>query len=216
MLFGHIGIGLAAKRAAPKVSLGFLLAAATALDTLFGVFFSLGIERVNGSIGWSHGLLMSAVWSIAAFAIVFLASRDFRAGIVIGLLVFSHWVLDFISHPMGMGRILPPDLPLLFDGSPKVGLGLYTSVAAALVTDLGLLAGGIVLYMTGTKAKDRVGVWAFWLMIAFIAAFPALVFLPSGLEGLPCLAQLLLLPFGLWVDRHRSVRAVEPRHAVSV
>lgn len=62
-------------------------------------------------IPWSHGLFMAAVWSLLGFALAFLLSRHLRTGLIIGALVFSHWVLDFISHPMGMGKKLPPDLP---------------------------------------------------------------------------------------------------------
>ena len=150
---------------------------------------------------------MAMVWAIAGFAVAFLLSRDRRTGILIGLGVFSHWVLDFISHPMGMGRDLPPDLPLLFEGSLKVGLGLYNSVAAALITDLGLLVGGIVIYLVSTKAQDRTGTRAFWLMVLFIAmlALPAAV---PQLSLLPTFAVVLLLPIGNWVDRHRSLAAV--------
>ncbi len=85
-----------------------------------------------------HGLFMAAMWSLLGFALAFLLSRDQRNSLVVGLLVFSHWVLDFISPPMGMGQKAPPDLPLLLGGSPKVGLGLYNSVPAALATDLGI------------------------------------------------------------------------------
>jgi len=77
--------------------------------------------------------------------------RDRRSGIVIGLLVFSHWVIDFITHPMGAifgGTPLPPDLPLFFNGSSKVGLGLYNhSFTIAMVTDIGMLLTGIVIYV---------------------------------------------------------------------
>lgn len=211
MFFGHIAVGLAAKPVAPKASLGALLLSATVIDTLCGVFVITGIEAVDASgansIPWSHGLFMAMVWAIAGFAVAFLLSRDRRTAILIGLVVFSHWVLDFISHPMGMGRDLPPDLPLLFEGSPKVGLGLYNSVAAALITDLGLLVGGIVVYLVGTKAKDRIGTWAFWLMLLFIAMLALLAAVPQ-LSLLPTLAVVLLLPIGNWVDRHRSLAAV--------
>ncbi len=72
---------------------------------------------------------------LAALALAFLVSRDWRTAGVIALVVFSHWVLDFISHPMGFGKQVPPDMPLLFAGSPVVGLGLYNSVGAAIVTE---------------------------------------------------------------------------------
>jgi hypothetical protein len=151
MFLGHIAVGLAAKPAAPKVPLGVLLLSATAIDTLAGVFAIAGIETMdasgNSSYAWSHGLFMALVWAIAAAAIAFLLSRDRRVSAVIGLVVFSHWVLDWISHPMGLGRDLPPDLPLFFEGSPKVGLGLYNSVPAALITEFGLLIAGTAIYL---------------------------------------------------------------------
>jgi hypothetical protein len=127
-----------------------------------------------------------------------LASSSDLSSLAIGCWTFS--------HPMGMGRDLPPDLPLLFEGSPKVGLGLYNSVAAALVTDLGLLVGGIVVYLVSTRAKDRTGTLAFWLTVLFIVmlALPAAV---PGLSILATLALVLLLPLGNWVDRHRSLAA---------
>ena len=47
------------------------------------------------------------------------------------------------------------DLPLLFDGSPKVGLGLQYSLDGdihwpqALAAEIGLLAAGIAIYRRG-------------------------------------------------------------------
>jgi hypothetical protein len=57
--------------------------------------------------------------------------------------------VDFAVHPA--------DLPLLFIGSPKVGLGLYTSgpgFIASVVLELGLLAGGIAIYLVTRKRMD--------------------------------------------------------------
>jgi hypothetical protein len=128
-------------------------------------------------------------------------------GHIIGLLGFSHWVLDFVSHPMGMGKELPPDLPLLFAGSPKVGLGLYNSVAAALITDFGLLAVGMAIYLVSTTAKDRTGTWAFWLMMLFIFLLAALAAVPQ--LALPAtISMALLWPIGNWVVRHRAMKVV--------
>jgi hypothetical protein len=210
MFFGHIAVGLAAKPVAPKAPLGVLLLSATAIDTLAGIFVITGIETTDASgtssFPWSHGLFMAVVWAIVGAAIAFFLSRDRRVSIVIGFVVFSHWLLDFISHPMGLGRDLPPDLPLLFEGSPKVGLGLYNSIPAALITEFGLFIAGVVIYLRTTGAKDRVGRWAFWLMVLFTF----LLILPSAvpqLTLLPTFATVLLLPFGNLVDRHRSLAA---------
>ena len=66
-------------------------------------------------------------------------------------MVLSHWVLDFIVHG--------PDLPLLFGGSPLVGLGLWTSGAGLNtggILEVGLLAGDIAIYWAARRrAKAR-------------------------------------------------------------
>ena len=158
---GHFGIGLALKPAAPKAPLWVLLVASEALDLLSFVFLAIGVEDmgvsqidfswgiklvVPGSIPWSHGLFMSVVWSALAAAIAYFVYRDRRTSSMIGLVVFSHWVLDFIVHA--------PDLPLLFKDSPKVGLGLWASGPGLIVSailELVLLAGGIAIYLVSRK-----------------------------------------------------------------
>ncbi len=170
-IFGHCAVGLAAKPATPKVPLGVLLLATMILDVLAISFGWAGIEGVKTGIPWSHGLFMSAIWSVAAAFLVARIFHDQRAGVVVGLLVFSHWVLDFVSHPIpfssfswrswqwSFGHPLPPDLPLLFAGSPKVGLGLYNSISAAKATvlELGMLLLGTVLYVINRMKNRRVG-----------------------------------------------------------
>jgi hypothetical protein len=159
-LFGHCAVGLAAKPAAPKVPLAVLLSATLILDILAIAFSFAGIESAKTGIPWSHGLFMSAIWSVAAALLGARIFRDYRAGAVIGLLVFSHWVLDLISHPIpfpsfswrtwqwSYGHPLPPDLPLLFSGSRKVGLGLYNTISAvdAAVLEFGMLLLGAAVY----------------------------------------------------------------------
>jgi len=129
---GHFAVGLAAKPVAPKVSLGVLFLATWLLDVLAIAFAFAGIEGVKSGIPWSHGLFMSVIWSVVAAFLTARIYREYRAGAVVGLLVLSHWVLDFISHPIpfssyswrswqwSFGNPLPPDSPLLFGGSPKV------------------------------------------------------------------------------------------------
>ncbi len=144
---GHIAIALAAKPAAPKAPLWVLIVATEVLDLLAFALIALGIERGGGdpSFPWSHGLFMSLVWSAVAAGVGFLLYRDRRAGAVIGLMVFSHWVMDFVSHP--------PHLPLLFDSSPRVGLGLETTIPVGLAMEFGLLAIGTAIYLAARKRR---------------------------------------------------------------
>jgi hypothetical protein len=151
---GHIGFGFAAKPVAPKVHLVVLLIATELIDILWGVFYFTGIDHNNigmDSSPWSHSLFMSVIWSVLAALIATRIYHDRRSGIIVGLLVFSHWLIDFITHPMGAifgGTPLPPDLPLFFNGSSKVGLGLYNhSFTIAIATDLLMLIIGIAIYV---------------------------------------------------------------------
>jgi hypothetical protein len=151
---GHMGFGFAAKPLAPKVNVFVLLAASELPDLLWGIFYFTGIEGKGSDFNfspWSHSLVMSVFWSLLAALIAARVYHDRRSGIVVGLLVFSHWITDFITHPMGAisgGKPLPPDLPLFFNGSHMVGLGLYNhSFTTAIVTDLALLIGGIAIFL---------------------------------------------------------------------
>jgi hypothetical protein len=167
---GHFAIGFAAKPVAPKVPLWVLLAATEVPDLLFAIFQAIGVESTAvsttslsqgieiispGTVTWSHGLFMCVVWSLAAGALAFFFYRDRRASVVLGALVFSHWVLDFIVHV--------PDLPLLFEGSPLVGLGLWGSGPGLVISgllEIGLLAGGVAIYwrtrkQTAAQAREE-------------------------------------------------------------
>jgi hypothetical protein len=148
----HFGVGFAAKRIAPKVPVWILVAGGAVIDLIWGALALVGPLLGVGSdalFPLSHGLFMSVVWSLFTIAIAVLIMREWRTGLVLGAIVFSHWVLDFISHPMGFGKILPPDLPLFFASSPKVGLGLYQDIIAAYVFDIGVFLLGLGIYVFG-------------------------------------------------------------------
>lgn len=162
---GHFAIAFAAKPTALKVPLWVLLLATEVLDLLSFAFQALGIEDfgvtttdlqhgvqvlVPATLPWSHGLFMSIIWSLLAAGIAYLVWRDRQAGMIVGLAIFSHWVLDFIVHL--------PDLPLLFSGSPRVGLGLWGSGAGLVISgvlEIVLLAAGTVIYLATRKRKPE-------------------------------------------------------------
>src|SRR6187455_3186337 len=109
---GHLAPAFAAKSAARTVPLWVLLVASEANDILSVVFSATGIEPkvvitsmdfhqgvrylATVSSPWSHGLLMSIVWSAIAAALAYLFFRDRRTSALIGLVLLSHWLLDFL------------------------------------------------------------------------------------------------------------------------
>lgn len=155
---GHCAIGMALKPLAPRIPVGILVISTLLLDILAVAFMSVGIEG-GEKVGnpWSHGLLMSLIWSIIVGFLAGTAYHSYRSGAVVGIAVFSHWILDFISHPIPFpsfswrtwqwdnGHALPPDLPLLFANSRRVGLGLYNSISAVAATEL-----EVAMFVLGT------------------------------------------------------------------
>lgn len=213
MFIGHFGVGLGAKQFAPRVSLGTLLLSAQLVDLLWPVFLLVGLERVRIDPGntavtpldfvlypYTHSLLACLGWGLLAGLFYFAARRDRRGASVVGLAVVSHWVLDWISHR--------PDLPLL-PGGPKVGLGLWNSVAATVLLEGAIFGLGLALYSRSTRARDRVGGWSLWALVVFLAAgyIGNLLGPPPPSEKALAwvgLAMWLLVPWGYWIDRHRA------------
>jgi hypothetical protein len=190
------------KRIAPSVSTGLLVAASAGPDILFGVVAILGIETAGNPSPLTHGLFMSAALSAAIFMIAAFAYRKARPVLALAAAFFSHWLLDFVSHPMGLGKQAAPDIYLFFQGSPLVGLGLFNSVVAALITELGVFAAGIALYAPIVKGSGRGGGLAFLALLAcMVALIPLYALIPTAYAGGACLALLLLLPLGAWTDR---------------
>jgi len=213
MFIGHPAVGFAAKRVAPATNAGLLLGAAWLLDLLWPIFLLLGIEHVEiGPRGespfltlvftdypWSHSLLMTIVWSVLAGLAYWIVTRYATGAIFIGLLVTSHWILDFVTHR--------PDLPL-WPGGPKYGLRLWNSVVGTIVVESVLFIIGVAIYARVTRSRDRIGSIGFWALIVFLIV----VYIanltsppPPNVKALAigALAGFLLPLWGWWVDRHR-------------
>jgi membrane-bound metal-dependent hydrolase YbcI (DUF457 family) len=151
----HASIGLMAKPLVPKAPLWALLAATQVPDLLSFGFIAAGLEHgavtkldfehglqylSPSSIAWSHGLLMSVVWSLLIAAAGWIFFRDRRVSVTLGLMVFSHWLLDFIVYRY---------IPVFLDNSQTTGLGLITSspgLIAGIVMEVVLISAGIAIY----------------------------------------------------------------------
>ena len=109
MFLGHIGIGFVAKWFLPTLPLWFLIMNSMLLDLLFFVFMKLGIESIGGDITWSHSFSMAIVWSILASLFTYIIYKNIGSGLIVGLLVFSHWILDYISWNTPMPLFSAPN-----------------------------------------------------------------------------------------------------------
>jgi len=214
MFIGHYAVALAAKRAAPRASLGTLFAATSLADLLWPVFLLLGWEQAHvvpgpnpfltlwlDSIPISHSLVTLIGWG-ALFGLVYRArTLDDRGGVVIALLVVSHWVLDYVTHR--------PDMPLYPGGTP-LGLGLWNSVAGTVVVEGVMFVAGVWLYATATRARDRAGSYGFWALVAvLLLSYVGSLFSPPpptrvalAIGGI--IFGWLFVAWAWWGDKHRE------------
>jgi len=225
MFIGHNAIALAAKKAAPRTNLGVLMGAAMLADLIWPILLLTGVEHVRIKVGdthftslrfidypWTHSLAMAVAWSVAAALLYWIVARYGRGALVVALCVFSHWVLDWITHR--------PDLPL-YPSGPKVGLGLWNNPIATIGVEAAMFAIGILIYRDTTKPRDRIGSVGMWAFIVFLA-----VFYIVNAAGVPppnervlawgALSGWLLPLWAWWFDRHRDVnvgRALSPSAA---
>jgi len=213
MFIGHFALGFAAKRVAPKPSLGTLLMAAQLIDLLWPVFVILGVESVAIDPGntavtpldfthypWTHSLAGVLFWSVLFGGVYYAVRRAAKPALVLGGLVLSHWVLDLISHR--------PDLPLLPGDGIKVGLGLWQSIIGTVVIEGALFAVGVFLYARATRPRNRAGRLALVGLVTFLViAYVASIFgpPPPSAEAVAYsgLAMWLLVAWGYWIDRNR-------------
>lgn len=148
----HIGIGFAAKKIVPQVNVILLIVAAELIEIIFMVLWALGIEHPPDAVSapyspYSHSIMMGLAWSIFAGLLTFLFSRKSKLSWVIGLLVLSHLVLDFITSPKSAFYPGDTGMPLLFDYSRTYGLGLWSNGSIALIGEIGILLIGISYYI---------------------------------------------------------------------
>ncbi|HVX42095.1 MAG TPA: hypothetical protein VHB25_21220, partial [Gemmatimonadaceae bacterium] len=220
MFIGHFALSFAAKRSAPRTSLATTFIAAQLADLFWPIFLLLGWEQVAiapkgnpfltldfTSYPWSHSLATEIGAGVLLGFLYYAATRYTRGALIVGLLVPSHWVLDLIVHV--------PDLPLYPGGAARFGFGLWRSPAATAVVELALFVAGIIVYARATRARDRIGRFAFWGLVAFlllIYAGNAFSPPPTNVSALAW-TSLIGWPLALWpwwVDRHRApVQAVE-------
>ena len=216
MFVGHYGVSFAIKRVRPRTSLGTLFFAVQLLDVLFAIFVLLGIEKLRIIPGftqynpydlyympYTHSLVGALAWSAAAAGLAVVSGAR-ESALWIGAAVFSHFLLDVPMHT--------PDMPLLGNDSPKIGLGLWQHRNLALAAELIVLAAGWWFWHAAPArdsraASRRTSLYIFaGLLVGLTLATP---FFPPPRDGNDFAFQALagyvaLAAVAGWLDRTRG------------
>jgi hypothetical protein len=215
MFIGHFAVALAAKRAAPAVSLGVLFLACQLADLAWPTFVLMGIEQVEVEPGntaftplrfvfypYSHSLVALLGWGgLTALLYAVIRRASGWDAMVIALVVLSHWGLDALTHR--------PDMPLTITGATRVGLGLWNHVAATVAVESLMLVAGLGLYLRATRARNRRGTLVFWSLMGVLIAITVANIVgppPPSAAAVVWAAQLmwLFVAWAFWADRHRQ------------
>jgi len=214
MFIGHFAAGFAAKKADNSVSLGWTFFAAQWLDLLWPVLLLTGTEHVELASGAdspvplsftdypvSHSLLLVAGWSVFIGSLYYFLKKNTRGAILIGILVLSHWLLDFVVHI--------PDLPITPFTEMKTGLGLWNYKWLSFGIEVLLFFAGFMIYLKSTKAKNQKGKWVLWSLAAFLLLIHCMnVFGPPPADVKPIawvgLSQWLLVYWAYQADKNRE------------
>jgi hypothetical protein len=180
MFVGHYSVALALKSEKNKIPLWVLFIAVQLLDYILATLVLLGIEKLRVIKGftagsmldsyfhpYSHSLVAAVIWSCIA-AIVYKPICSWlglaytkAASLIIGVAVFSHWILDLIAHPRDLA---------IYDNTLKVGFGLWNYRDPEFALEIALLAVGIMLYVArnAMPAIRRGAVIAFGVVLVVI------------------------------------------------
>ena len=225
MFVGHYGPAFAAKAASKSIPLWVVFVAVQLVDVWWAVFVLLGIEKVRIVPGitatnpldlyympYTHSLVGAVLWSTAAGFIYYLVRRvdGSLAALIVGAAVFSHWVLDLLVHR--------PDLPL-YDDTFKVGLGLWNYPVPAFLLELGVLFGGMYLYLKATEPVSRAGRYGMVIFGIAMAAVQWIAFFGPPPVSDKAAAITALVFYGVfagvvhWLEKQRIARASRPLNA---
>jgi membrane-bound metal-dependent hydrolase YbcI (DUF457 family) len=159
MIAGHFGLAAMVKSRERQTPLWGLMLATVWLDIIFVPLLLAHVETfepVPGSHGgygrmiihanFTHSLLGALVLS-AVLGAAFLWRWGRRVAVVIGLVAFSHWVLDLFVHRADM-----PILPGNAGHLPMLGFGLWRYPLAVAAAECALVVAGAWLYWRAARS----------------------------------------------------------------
>ena len=217
MFVGHYGVSFALQTVNRQIPLWVLFIAVQLLDVIWAPLILLGIEKVRIVPGitasnpldlyfmpYTHSLVAAVLWSAVGWILYRAGRRQPAAATLVGLAVFSHWILDFIVHR--------PDLPL-YDNTAKVGLGVWNQPALAFGLEAALLFGGMWLFLRG-RSEPKIGMMLFGIGMLGIQAS---VFFGPPPTSDKAAALTALIAYGVfaafvarWEARRRKVSRSTP------
>jgi len=224
MFAGHFAAGFALKGVEEKVPLGWVFLGTQFLDVLYFSFVLLGIETFTMVAGshaimeypYTHSLAGAIFWSVAVYGLfrfVIYRQSDIKntIALAVALSVFSHWILDFVTHTA--------DMPLYPNSSIYLGLGLWNLPPLTnFLIEMAVILAGFFIYMRVTTAKNSFGTYGILGLLILLNLLNLTSLLPSSAEtasnsdGI----ALLTIPFyfmmaglAFLVDRNRTAREQE-------
>lgn len=214
MFIGHFAPAFVAAAVSPRSPrLSTLFVAAQLVDWGFFSLALVGAEHMRidpqasvmvpfdlYDMPYTHSLIGAGVWALACLLVVALAQRSLFAGLLAGLVVLSHWPLDWLVHV--------PDLTL--DGEPpKMGLGLWNYPAVAMPLELLLTGGAFSFYVRKTRGPIGpplvlLGVMLLFQAVNWFAPHPEEAGAFVYLQALFAFAVLTAL--AMWVGENRWIQ----------
>ena len=214
MFVGHYGVSLALRPKAKGISLGWLFLAVQWLDVVWSILVLIGVEKVRIVPGFlpasalnlyympfTHSLVAALLWSVFFVYVFRLRGRGLLPSAIVGFAVFSHWLLDLVTHNS--------DLPLL-TYAHTVGLGLWRFRFGTFLAEALLLLFGLVIYMRSSQPRSPLGTFGMPVYVALLVLInvpnlygPA----PSSVTGMVVAAECAYIVLALvagWLDRART------------
>jgi hypothetical protein len=213
MFIGHYGAGLAAKGIDKQPSLGTMFLAAQWLDLFWPLLLLAGVEKFSIVPGntvltplrfdyypWSHSMLMAITWGVLFATVYLLMTKNKRSALLVGILVFSHWALDWVTHTS--------DLQITPFTETRVGLGLWNFKWPEIILEVAIFIIGAVVYLRQTTAKNKAGRWLIWTLLIFLLVIHLINTFgppPNDVNAVAWvgLSQWLLVAWGYWADSKR-------------
>lgn len=217
MFVGHYSGSFAGKALNRTIPLWVLFVAVQLLDFVWSILVLLGVEKVRITPGfmaassldlydmpYTHSVAGSLALSILA-ALLFRVfwKSSWNAALIVGLAVFSHWILDLLVHS--------PDL--LIYGSHKAGFGLWNYFWPEFALEVAILLATIIWYLRGVTShvtKRRA-----WILFAILIAFqcidkfgpPPAAVAQAAVSAFA--AYIVLAALAFWVDKEHVAPPAE-------